>query len=105
MKSILTVLLGIACLSVMPCEAKAHVKKSHQAKKSCVDPRDIRVTKDGIFVLEKGSLVPVKTLSRDKGGVYTYVGYPEPYYIHCKKCNYRYNWYNHTHCPVCRYEN
>lgn len=99
MKSILAILLGITCLSMMPCEARSHVKNFHQAKKSYVDPRDIRITKDGIFVLEKGHLAPVQTLSRDKGGVYV----KKEYKVFCHNCGYEYDGERHSHCPRCRY--
>ncbi len=99
MKSIFVALLGIACLSMMSCEAKTNVKNSHQSKKTYVDPRDIRVSENGIFVLEKGRLVPVETISKDKGGLY--IKRETPYIIECRTCGFKYNWHDHTHCPKC----
>ena len=98
MKSIFIALLGITCLSIMPCEARVHMNKSHSSKKSYVDPRSIRITKDGIFVLEKGHLVTVRALSHDKGGVYVKKGkgkYP------CENCGRTYDWERHSCCIYC----
>jgi hypothetical protein len=103
MKSIFMTLLGITCLSMMPCEAKSRTNNSHPSKKSYVNPHDIRITEDGIFILERGRLVPVGALSQDKKGVYI-----KKEYLHCCRnpdCRYVYDWDRHTHCPRCRHAN
>ena len=101
MRSIAAALLWIACLSMMPCEAKAHGANAQKSKKTYVDPRDIRVSKEGIFVLEKGHLVPVETLSRDKGGIFV----KKEWKRECRNCERKYDWSRHTHCPFCGYPN
>ena len=103
MKSIFTILLGITCLSAMPCEGRSHDRNSHPSKKAYVDPGDIRVTKDGIFVLQSGNWVPVHIISRDKKGVYV----KKEWNRACRNssCCYVYDWDRHTHCPRCGYPN
>jgi hypothetical protein len=102
MKALFTLLLGIACCSVLPCEAKSHEKKSHQPKKVYVDPHNVRITKDGIFVLEKGHLKPVTTLSRDAKGVFV----AKMHWRECYNCDRLFDadrW--DDECPYCGFLN
>lgn len=101
MKSLFSLLLGIAFCIATPCEAKAHVKHN-KTKKIYVDPQTVKVTKNGIFLFKDGSLFPVEGVFKDEGGVF--VVKERKRCIHaCGNCGRDYDWNEHCLCPHCHH--
>ncbi len=101
MKILSTLMLGILFCTVLPCEAKALINQSNRREKIHVDSQAIKITKDGIFVLEHGRLIPVGSVSKDSGGIFVEKRYVEP----CGRCGMKYDWDKNHHCPACGWMN
>ena len=78
MKKLAVLLLGVVFLSAMPCEAKSEGKDIKKSKKVYVDPQNVKITEDGVFILENDTLVPVKFVAHDENGVYVKRQKPQP---------------------------
>ena len=63
MKKLAVLLLGALFISALPCEAKS-------GKKIYVDPQNVKVTEDGVFILENDTLVPVKFVGHNEEGIF-----------------------------------
>jgi hypothetical protein len=70
MRTLFMLLLGVAVCMFPPCEAKSHMKQTNRTQKKYVDPQVVRVTKDGVFVFQRGQLFPVKSVSKDRRGLF-----------------------------------
>ena len=78
MKNCFLLLLGVILSSSLPCEARQAVRREAEPKKMYVNPSAVKITKHGIFLVEKNRLIHVHALFRDKRGLFVEKGmYPK----------------------------
>lgn len=101
MKTLFALLLGIVSFTLLPCEAKSHLKNADKVQKIYVDPQAVKVTKDGIFLLEQGNLIAVKKVAKDRNGIFI----EKRLYRPCPRDGAVYDWDKFNCCPWCKYPN
>lgn len=101
MKKIMALLLGVSICSMILCDAASTTKKEERLEKMYVNPQSVRVTQDGIFVLEQGQMLPVKTVGKDAKGVFVMRSDSCP----CRGCGRPYDYNEWANCPFCGFKN
>lgn len=99
MKKLFSLLLGVVFCTALPCEAKSQAKLDGGIRKMYVNPKAIKVTKDGIFLLKNGALFPVESVCKDKDGVFVKVKKRDM--TECQTCHKMYDANRYHHCPHC----
>ena len=98
-----TALLVLLAASLVPFLVEAKQVAVHQKlHRLYVQPSDIKISHDGLYVRANGALIPIDRVSRNKNGTYVVGRLLEKETIRCKRCGWIYPAKSHpSSCPCC----